>query len=486
MRRSIKAHLIDFCHMLLTIATTHRPATDLGYLLHKHPDRCQTFALSFGQAHVFYSEVGDERCTACLLLDVDPVGMVRGRSEWNDGLLDQYVNDRPYVASSLMSVAIAQVFGSALAGRSKERVELVDVPIPLTARIDVLPVRGGENLLQRIFEPLGYTVAAKRRPLDEQFPEWGEGPYFSVQLEQTTTVARLLQHLYVLIPVFDGKKHYYIGPDEVEKLLAKGESWLGDHPEKATITSRYLSRRQSLVRLALARLVEEEAVEPETDDAADDDASSPTAEREQSLHEQRLGAVMAALRASGAKRVVDLGCGEGKLLRELLADKQFTEILGLDVSVRALEIAHRRLKLDRLPERQRERIRLLHGALTYRDERLANFDAAAIVEVIEHLDPARLASFERVVFEHARPPTVVLTTPNREYNVVWDSLPAGTMRHSDHRFEWSREEFQAWGDGVAQRFGYAVRYLAVGPEEADVGAPSQMAVFGAVQNGIIS
>lgn len=486
MRRSIKAHLIDFCHMLLTIATTHRPATDLGYLLHKHPDRCQTFALSFGQAHVFYSEVGDERCTACLLLDVDPVGMVRGRSEWNDGLLDQYVNDRPYVASSLMSVAIAQVFGSALAGRSKERVELVDVPIPLTARIDVLPVRGGENLLQRIFESLGYTVAAKRRPLDEQFPKWGEGPYFSVQLEQTTTVARLLQHLYVLIPVFDGKKHYYIGPDEVEKLLAKGESWLGDHPEKATITSRYLSRRQSLVRLALARLVEEEAVEPETDDAADDDASSPTAEREQSLHEQRLGAVMAALRASGAKRVVDLGCGEGKLLRELLADKQFTEILGLDVSVRALEIAHRRLKLDRLPERQRERIRLLHGALTYRDERLANFDAAAIVEVIEHLDPARLASFERVVFEHARPRTVVLTTPNREYNVVWDSLPAGTMRHSDHRFEWSREEFQAWGDGVAQRFGYAVRYLAVGPEEADVGAPSQMAVFGAVQNGIIS
>ncbi len=212
----------------------------------------------------------------------------------------------------------------------------------------------------------------------------------------------------------------------------------------------------------------------------DEPALAETAERperERTLHEQRLDAVLTALLACGAQRVLDLGCGEGKLLRLLLADKQFTEILGLDVSIRSLEIAHRRLKLDRLPERQRERIRLLHGALTYRDERLANFDAAAIVEVIEHLDPARLKAFERVVFEHARPRTVVLTTPNREYNVVWETLPAGAMRHGDHRFEWTRAEFEAWGNRVAEQFGYTVRYTPVGPEVADVGAPSQMSVF---------
>lgn len=463
--------------MLLTIATTHQPATDLGYLLHKHPDRCQTFTLTFGKAHVFYPEASEGRCVACLLLDVDPVGLVRGKGNWKDGLLDQYVNDRPFVASSLMSVAISQVFGSALSGRSKERAKLVDQEIPLVARIDVLPVRGGEEMLERMFGPLGYAVTARRRPLDEKFPEWGESPYYSVELQQSTTVAKLLQHLYVLIPVFDGKKHYYIGPDEVEKLLSKGESWLSDHPEKATITRRYLSKRQSLIRQALARLVEEEAIESDDDEAAVDAAPTPQSERELSLHEQRLGAVLAAIRSSGAKRVVDLGCGEGKLLRELLSDQQFTEILGMDVSVRSLEIAHRRLKLDRLPERQRERIRLMHGALTYRDERLANFDAAAIVEVIEHLDPARLAAFERVVFEHARPRTVVLTTPNCEYNVVWESLPAGEMRHSDHRFEWSRAEFESWANGVAERFSYSVRYLPVGPEVAEYGAPSQMAVF---------
>jgi 3' terminal RNA ribose 2'-O-methyltransferase Hen1 len=470
--------------MLLTISTTHEPATELGYLLHKHPDRCQTFPLTFGKAHVFYPVASHEQCVACLLLDVDPIGLVRGKGDWSEGLLDQYVNDRPFVASSLMSVAISQVFGSALSGRSKERAELAETPIPLTARIEVLPVRGGEEMLERMFGPLGYTITAFRHPLDEKFPEWGESPYYSVRLEKSTTVAKLLQHLYVLIPVLDGKKHYYIGSDEVEKLLSKGKSWLKDHPEKATITQRYLTKRHSLVRQALARLVEEEATLPDDDDAAAEDAAAGDVappqrerEREQSLHDQRLGAVLAALRSSGANRVVDLGCGEGKLLRLLLADQQFSEILGMDVSVRSLEIAHRRLKLDRLPERQRQRIRLIHGALTYRDERLANFDAAAIVEVIEHLDPPRLKAFERVVFEHARPRTVVLTTPNREYNVVWESLPAGQMRHGDHRFEWSRAEFEEWSRVVAGRFGYAVRFLPVGPENPMHGAPSQMAIF---------
>lgn len=471
--------------MLLSITTTRSPATDLGFLLHKHPERHQRFELSFGTAHVFYPEASPERCTACLLLEVDPVRLVRGKGDWKDGLLDQYVNDRPYVASSFMSVAIAQVFGSALAGRSKEMAKLVDVPIPLTVHIDVLPVRGGEELLHRIFEPLGYTVTAVGHPLDEQFPEWGASSFYSVKLEQMITVAKLLQHLYVLIPVFDLRKHYFIGQDEVEKLFAKAGDWLAEHPERELITRRYLARQPGLARQALARLVAEEL--PDELDGSEDviEEVKPT-EREQTLHEQRLGAVLSVIRASGAQAVVDLGCGEGKLLRELLADKKFTNILGMDVSVRSLEIAHRRMRLDRLPSMQRDRIRLHHGALTYRDEMLAGFDAAAIVEVIEHLDPARLSAFERVVFEHARPRTVVLTTPNREYNVVWETLPAGVMRHGDHRFEWTRAEFQDWANRVAKQFNYEVRFLPVGSEDASVGAPSQMAVFerGDISNGL--
>lgn len=208
--------------MLLTITTTHHPATDLGYLLHKHPDRVQSFDLTFGQALVFYPVVSPDQMTIALLLDVDPVGMVRGRGATENSLLDHYVNDRPYVASSFMSVAISQVFGTAMGGRCKDRPELVATPIPLTAHIDVLPVRAGEGFLHRVFEPLGYTVDATRHPLDDQFPEWGDSPYYSLSITGTKRLSELLTHLYVLIPVFDDDKHYFVGEDEVDKLLVKG------------------------------------------------------------------------------------------------------------------------------------------------------------------------------------------------------------------------------------------------------------------------
>lgn len=287
--------------MLLTITTTHRPASDLGYLLHKHPERFQSFDLSFGKVHVYYPEVGAERCTACLLLDVDSVGMVRGKNPDQSFLLARYVNDRPYAASSFMSVAISQVFGSALQGRCKDRPELAATAIPLTARIDVLPVRGGERFLRGVFEPLGYEVETVRSPLDERFPEWGKSPYFSVIVQKTTTLAELLTHLYVLIPVFDNRKHYWVGDDEMEKLLAKSEGWLADHPEKEEITRRYLKFQPSLYRLALARLIqEEEPGEAEEDDDQRREKAEEVLERPFSLNEQRLGAVVAALRASGA------------------------------------------------------------------------------------------------------------------------------------------------------------------------------------------
>ena len=466
--------------MLLTLSTIHKPATDLGYLLHKHPDRFQSFDLSFGKAHVFYSEVGEDRTTASLLLDVDPVGVVRGKSRDRRFLLGHYVNDRPYVASSLMSVAISQVFGSAMSGRCKDRPDLVTTPIPLSARIDVLPVRGGEDFLHRLFEPLDYTVEATRYMLDEQFPDWGESPYFSVTIAGTKTLSDLLTHLYVLIPVFDNDKHYFVGEDELEKLLEKGAGWLASHPEKEQITRRYLKHRSSLYREALARLVEEAEVEP-AEDGDSRDQCEELLEKPLSLNDQRHGVVLAALRASGARSVLDLGCSEGKFLRLLLDDRQFERILGLDVSMQALQRAVNRIGYDRLPPKQKERIELIHGSLIYRDGRLAGFDAAAAIEVIEHLDPPRLSAFERVLFEFARPKTVILTTPNREYNVMWESLSAGQFRHSDHRFEWSRSEFRTWAKQVADKHGFSVRFLSVGPEDAALGSPTQLGVFETVE-----
>ncbi|SIO39608.1 3' terminal RNA ribose 2'-O-methyltransferase Hen1 [Singulisphaera sp. GP187] len=464
--------------MLLTITTTQSPATDLGYLLHKHPDRFQSYDLSFGRAHVFYKAANDACCSACLLLDVDTVGVVRGKGA-GEGLLSQYVNDRPYAASSFLSVAISQVYRSALQGRCDDRPELATTPIPLSARLDILAVRGGETFLRAVFEPLGYVVVAERHPLDDRFPEWGESPYYSVTVSKTSTLSDLLTHLYVLVPVFDNQKHYFVGDDELEKLLAKGKGWLNAHPEREEIAKRYLKFRSSLFREALARLVVEE--QPlEAEEAGDEpptEKAEVALERPLSLNEERLGSVLAALRASGAQKVLDLGCGEGKLLRDLLKDRQFAEIVGMDVSIRALEIAQDRLKLDRLPTHQEGRIKLIQGSLMYRDRRLEGFDAAAVVEVVEHLDPPRLLAFERVVFEFARPRTVVLTTPNREYNVTWENVGTERLRHPDHRFEWTRAEFQAWARSIATRFGYSVKFLPVGPEDGELGPPTQMGVF---------
>jgi 3' terminal RNA ribose 2'-O-methyltransferase Hen1 len=222
--------------------------------------------------------------------------------------------------------------------------------------------------------------------------------------------------------------------------------------------------------------VPEDATNPDDAETAHD-SEEASVERPISLNEQRIGAVVAALKQSGATTVLDLGCGEGQLLRPLLEERQFARIVGVDVSHRALEKAHDHLHLDRMPPLQRERIALLHGALTYRDTRLEGYDAAAIVEVIEHLDPPRLAAFARVVFACARPRTVILTTPNREYNVRFTTLPAGQFRHKDHRFEWTRAEFQAWAHAVAEQHGYAVRFLPIGPDNSEVGSPTQMGLF---------
>jgi 3' terminal RNA ribose 2'-O-methyltransferase Hen1 len=353
---------------------------------------------------------------------------------------------------------------------------LADAEIEWTARIAAAPCRGGGEIVQRLFGPLGYEVATTHHPLDERFPEWGEGPYFTIELRGRKRLHDLLTHIYVLLPVLDAEKHYWVGSDEVEKLLRKGEGWLAGHPERETITSRYLRHDRKLTREALARLSDDEADDP--------DAAQRENVREESaieaplrLWEQRIGAVLSALRSAGAKSVIDLGCGEGKLLKELLADRSFERLAGLDVSWRSLEVAGRKLYLDQMPDAQRKRIELIHGSLMYRDKRLEGFDAATVVEVIEHLDPPRLAAFERVLFEHARPGTAIVTTPNAEYNVRFPGLPLGSFRHKDHRFEWTRAQFAQWADSIQTRFGYRARITPVGPEDVAVGAPTQMGVF---------
>ncbi|MDC2957065.1 3' terminal RNA ribose 2'-O-methyltransferase Hen1 [Streptomyces gilvifuscus] len=476
--------------MFLTITTTgtpERPATDLGFLLHKHPDKAQAFSTSYGTAHVLYPEADDQRCTAALLLEVDAVALVRrgkgkGRGGAPDAALAQYVNDRPYAASSLLAVALSGVFSSAMKGVCRARPELPGQARPLRVEVPAVPARGGPGLVRRLFEPLGWTVTAEAVALDTEFPEWGDSRYVRLLLEsETLTLAEALRHLYVLLPVLDDAKHYWVSPDEVDKLLRAGEGWLPGHPEQKLITSRYLSRRWSLTReamerLELVRLAEADDSEVEDIDNAVEEETGAE-EKPTPLAVQRRDAIIEALGASGAARVLDLGCGQGQLVQALLKDARFTEIVGVDVSMRALTIASRRLKLDRMGERQAARVTLLQGSLAYTDKRLKGYDAAVLSEVIEHLDLPRLPALEYAVFGAAHPRTVLVTTPNVEYNVRWESLPAGHVRHGDHRFEWTREEFRAWAHTVAERHGYDVEFVPVGPDDPEVGPPTQMAVF---------
>lgn len=456
--------------MFLSIATSHQPATDLGYLLMKHPGRVHETEHAFGRSHVLFPEAGETRCEAVLLLEVDPIELVRGRGQ-SEGLLDQYVNDRPYAASSLLSVALNRVFRTAMAGTSRERQELADAAIPLEISVRPLPAAGGAAFIGRLFAPLGWQVAAAPLPTPAGTPS----RYVALSLSGTMRLAEALSHLYVLIPVLDADKHYWVGDDEVDKLLAKGGAWLAAHPERETIARRYLKDRRKLYRAALDRLA---AAEPEA--ALEDDApTEPEAIVEARLnsHDLRLDRAAEIIAQSGATSVADLGCGEGKLLRRLLRIGALRRILGVDVSVQSLRRASENLKLGLPGGPKPDRVSLLQGALTYRDPRWAGTDAAALVEVIEHIEPDRLPAVEAVVFGSAGFRTIVVTTPNADYNVLFDGLDAGAFRHSDHRFEWTRAQFRAWAEAVAARHGYGLELEGVGEPHAEHGALTQLAVF---------
>jgi 3' terminal RNA ribose 2'-O-methyltransferase Hen1 len=444
--------------VLLTIESDN---SDMSYLLHKHPKRLHTDTTTFGTAHVFYPK--DNK--VALLLEIDPLRLTR-RGGADDFALEPYVNDRPYVASSFLSVALNQLLRTAVAGRCQKRPELVEQPMMFTVEIPALPSRGGPALLESLFGPLGYQVTAERVPLDDNFPNWEDSVYCRTVLRAACTLSSLLRHLYVLLPVLDNKKHYWVGQDEIAKLLDKGEEWLADHPQRELIIRRYLKHQRGLTQQAMDALSDEE----EADDYL---PLEEVTEKKLGLHDLRLDAVADILKDSGANQVADLGCGEGKLVRRLLKENQFSRIVAVDVSLQALQRAEQ--SLERVHEKKREKVELRQGSVLYADDHLRDIEAACLVEVIEHIEPDRLPRVAHNLFCRIRPRTLVLTTPNRDYNVLWESLPAGKFRHRDHRFEWSRQEFQTWVDEV--KHDYQVTISGLGEEHPEHGSPTQMAVF---------
>jgi len=453
--------------MLLEITTTHRPATDLGFLLNKHPDRLQSVELAVGQAHVFYPEASEYVCTACLLLDINPIDLVRTRGQMAF-LQEHYVNDRPYTSNSFLSTAMIKAFGSAMNGTAKGKPELVETPLPLKATVYALKADCEISFIQKLFEPLGYHLQIETLPLDERFPSWGQSKAINLTVEHTITVKTLLSQLYVFMLALDNERHYWISKTDIQILLSKGEGWLDHHPEKEWITRRFLKNLRSFTSEALLKLSEEQELPEE---------ETPKSKLWVSLHEQRLQKAYELIKLTGASTVLDLGCGEGKLMKKFIRDAQFRRIVGMDVSFSELQKAKENLFLDNASPMMKERISLFQGSVTYKDDRMKGFDAVALVEVIEHLDEGRLPAMEKVVFGNAKPATVIVSTPNAEYNTVFERLDAESFRHEDHRFEWTRKQFQTWCDQVCAEFNYDVEIHPVGASEEGIGAPSQMAVF---------
>lgn len=442
-------------------------ARDLGFLLHKHPDHVHGKTTSAGEATIFFSEVSQTRTTAVLHLEVDPVGLVRGKNQQSDGLLAQYVNDRPYVANSFLSVAMGRSYAQTIAGKSKERQALADQALDFEVRVRPLALSGNVELLEQLFAPLGYRVQSPT--------EIDQNGVIDLRLSAKLRLSDLLKHLYVLIPVLDNFKHYYIAREEIDKLLDKGDGWLADHPAKELITRRALKHRRSLANLALARLEETAPVAEEEDTPKE--KPEETLEKPLRLHEVRLDAVANILRQRGVRSVLDLGCGEGKLIGRLIKERGLDRIVGVDPSVRTLEAAHRKLRLHQAGDAMAERVSLQMGSLTYGDRRWKGFDAATLVEVIEHIEPHRLSALTLSLFADARPDLVIITTPNREYNVLFETMKENQLRHADHRFEWTRAEFEAWASDAASDNGYIVDFATLGPVDDTHGAPSQMAIF---------
>jgi len=443
------------------------PATDLGFLLHKHPDRVQRFATTQGEATVFYPVAEADRCRVVLHVDG------RGARVDTHADVDRYVNTIPYAASTRLVVAIGKVFGDAIAGRCTSRAELVDHAWNVTVLIPSVPARG-ELRPADVFGPLGWSVTARAEPLMPA--DWGDSDFATLTLSGRFTVRDSLRHIAVALPALAGDKHYFVDDDEVDKLLRLGDGWLADHPRRDAIVRGYLKNLGGLTTEALTRLgsdrVDQESADDETR-AVETRRRSP--DTRQTLADERVGWVAEIIRGTQARSVLDVGCGEGRLLDALSADSVATRLAGVDVSTDELHSAARRLE-------RRRGIELWQSSLLYTDERCRGFDVVVLMEVIEHIDPGRLPVAVDSVFDTMQPGAVIVTTPNAEYNPVYGL--DNSFRHPDHRFEFTRDEFETWCGRVAADYSYEVALSGIGQFVDGVGTPTQSAVFRRIDAGV--
>lgn len=442
--------------MQLSLNVKGNGAEAVSYLLAKNPNNLYERDEKGFKVRSVYSVFTKEEVKYLIYVKPDPIDLVRSSPQVYD--ISHYINDREFAVSSLFVSAIRKALGTALNGKPQEEyVQWVEHRFDMEVAFGPIATDLPDGELAELFKPIGYNVEIKRAASTLR----SKSSALFITLTGKQTIQNLLKHLFILIPVIDNYKHYFIDEREIEKVDRYGEGWLDAHPLKQFIVKRAL-RFQNLIRQS--KFYDRERHNQENRET-----------KKIRLNELRYEKIVDFIRTIPKRdTVVDLGAGEGKLSVKLGYLDGVKEILSVEPSnksrVRAIQRFEEAEGTDgfTLPTS-------LAGSLFYFDDRLVNKDIMVLCEVIEHIDEYRIPKMMEAIFRSYQPRVLIVTTPNQEYNVIYDMDE--TMRHHDHRFEWTRDDFQENCEQWIKESPYYIQFEGIGEEHPEYGTPTQMAIF---------
>ncbi|WP_141431100.1 3' terminal RNA ribose 2'-O-methyltransferase Hen1 [Bacillus sp. 03113] len=446
--------------MQLSVKAVGDGAKILSYLIAKNPYNLYDRDEKSNRVRLVYTVFDEKEVEVVIFVTPDPVELVRNSANAFD--ITQYINDREFAVSSLFCTNIRKALGTALNGKPKEEYQKwVNHPFELHMNFGPVASHLSDENIVELLHPLGYIVEIERGETNYSFELKQRSSSRFIHLKGQQTIQQALRHLFILIPVIDNYKHYFIDEHEIEKLVRYGEGWLDSHPLREYIIKQSLRFSELINQFpSLAKKDDEE-----------EHSSAPKVR----LNELRYQAVVEKIKSlSQRASIVDFGSGEGKLSVRLSNIPDVKEVLAVEPSETAQLRAIQRFEKASYNQTHVSPTPIL-GSLFYYDERLLNKDVMILCEVIEHIDEYRLPNIMKTIFREYQPKTLIVTTPNREYNEVYamDEI----VRHSDHRFEWTRQEFKSKCETWIKNVLYSMEFEGIGLEHEEYGHPTQMCTF---------
>ncbi|MDN4617361.1 3' terminal RNA ribose 2'-O-methyltransferase Hen1 [Paenibacillus sp. PsM32] len=479
--------------MYLTIKATGEHANMISHLLAKNPHNLYDRTEKGARVRLVYTSFEPHDTEAILFVTPDPIELVKGTPDHYD--ITQYINDRELAVSSLFCSYIRPALGTALNGKPKaDYMNWVDYQFDLQMTFGPVASDLPDHVVESLFQPLGYEVQMERGEIDYSFDLKNRSTVRHIQISGQQTLQQMLRQVYILIPVLDNYKHYYINEDEIERLRRYGEGWLSTHPQHDLMIKRSL-RFAPLIKEYEQQVANDASMDTLLTEISTHSVEDATAQAESAepleiidglettieppvvrLNELRYRAIVEQVSLlPQRKQVIDFGAGEGKLSVRLGQIEGVEQVWAVEPSMQSqLRAIDRFAKLE---GRTDDVIPVITtGSLFYRDERWIDQDVIILCEVIEHINEVRLPQVIHTLFTDYRPQTLIITTPNREYNEVYD-MDTEEIRHADHRFEWTRAEFEQYCTQWIQNRPYTFTISGIGEKHEQYGQPTQMVVF---------